>query len=159
MLAAPVQINLGDSYRIPEGEFTIAFGPGGFSNYTKNGLLNMMFGNNAFDLPTTIYFGYSTSLPSDANPGTEPTVGGYTRIGKPNTVNLFPHAQDGTKTNAEEVAFAEATATQGSMIAIVMFDQLSGGNYLGRWELPNPRAIATGDEPTISPSTLNTLLD
>lgn len=159
MLPAPVQIAVGDSYRIPGGAMTIKFNPGGLSNYSKNGLLNMAFGGNTLNLSTVLYFGYSTTSPTDATPGTEPAVGGYVRIGLPNTVQLFPHASEGLKTNALEVVFPEATAAQGSIAAIQCFDQLSGGNYLARWELPNPVPIIQGMEPTIAPSALNTTLD
>lgn len=159
MLPNPVQINVGDSYRIPGASLTIGFQPGGLSNYAKNGLLNMMFGGNSFQLPTSVYFGYTSATPSDANPGTEPTTGGYARVGLPNTVQLFPHASEGVKTNALEVAFPEATAAQGSIDAIQLFDQLSGGNFLCWWTLPNPVPVIQGTDPVLSPSTLNLVLN
>lgn len=158
-LPAPVDITVGDSYRIPASSITIKFNAGGLSNYAKNGLLNKMFGDATFNLPTTLYFSYCTTTPTDAAPGTEPSTGGYARVGLPNTVQLFPHASEGIKTNAVEVAFPEATASQGSMAAVQIHDQLSGGNYLGRWELPNPFAIALGTQPVAAPSTLNVTLD
>ena len=159
MLPNPVMIEVGDSYRIPAASLTIAFQPGGLSNYSKNGLLNMLFGGNSFNLPTTVYFGYVTTSPTDANPGTEPAIGGYVRVGLPNTVQLFPHSSEGIKTNALEVAYPEATAAQGSIAAICLFDQLSGGNYLHRWELPNPVPVIQGTQPVLSPSTLNVALN
>ncbi len=159
MLPAPVQISVGDSYRIPAASLTMAFNAGGLSNFAKNGLLNKMFGDVTFNLPTTLYFSYATTTPTDAAAGTEPAVGGYARVGLPNTVQLFPQAFEGSKVNALDVVFPEATAAQGTMAALQVHDQPSGGNYLARWELPNPVAVITGMEPTISASSLTITLD
>ena len=158
-LANPINIAASDAMKIPVGSITMQFAAGGFSNYVKNAFLNMLFGNVPFNLIPLLYVGYSNTAPTDATSGTEPAVGGYARVAVANSSNLFPVASTGIKTNALDINFPEATASQGSATHIQFFDALSGGNYLGRYALSPVQAISQYTIPVLSANSVNITLD
>lgn len=160
LLNNPITIGVGDAMKLPSGSLTIQFAAGGVSNYVKNAILNDLFGNVPFSVIPTLYFGYSTSTPTDAVAGTEPSGGGYARVGLANNTNLFPSATQGTKANALEIDFPEATDnSQGTAAYVQVFDAVTGGNYLGRYVLSSPQAITQGTVPVIPVNTFTVSLD
>lgn len=158
-LSSPINITVGDAMRIPVGSLTVQFAAGGLSNYVKNALLNQLFGNVPFNVITSLYIGYSTSSPTDALAGTEPSAGGYARSAVVNNTNNFPIATLGSKTNATDIAFGEATDSQGTATHVQIFDAASGGNYLGRYALSPTQIISAGTIPTIPATALTITLD
>jgi hypothetical protein len=158
-LVAPINIGVGDAMRIPAAALTVQFNTGGLSNYVKNALLNFLFGGTPFNIIPILYFGYASTTPTDAVAGTEPSTGGYARVGLANNTILFPVATLGSKANALDINFLEATASQGTITNIQFFDALSGGNYIGRYPLSTPQAISLGTIPAIPTNTLTITLD
>lgn len=158
-LSSPVNITVGDAMRIPVGSLTVQFTSGGLSNYVKNALLNQLFGLVPFNVITTLYVAYATSTPTDALAGTEPSGNGYGRAAVTNNTNNFPTATVGSKTNATNITFGEATGSQGTATHVQFFDASSGGNYLGRYALSPTQAITSGTIPSIPASALTVTLD
>lgn len=158
-LANPINITVGDAMRIPIGSITVQFAAGGLSNYVKNALLNQLFGNVPFNAITALYAAYATSSPTDALAGTEPSGNGYARVSVTNNTNNFPIATVGSKVNALDINFGEATGSQGTATHVQLFDASSGGNYLGRYALTTTQAISAGTIPAIPANTLTLSLD
>ncbi|MBD2771144.1 phage tail fiber protein [Iningainema tapete] len=158
-LANPISIGVSDAMRIPAASLTLQFNTGGLSNYVKNALLNTLLGNVPFNIIPILYFGYATSTPTDAVAGTEPSAGAYARVGVANNTNLFPAATLGSKANALDINFPEATASQGTVTNVQIFDAQSGGNYLGRYAFGTPQSITTGTIPSIPANTFTITLD
>lgn len=158
-LASPINITIGDAMRIPVGSLQVQFTAGGLSNYVKNALLNQLFGNVPFNVITSLYVAYATSSPTDALAGTEPSGNGYARVGVTNNSNNFPIATLGSKVNALDINFGEATGSQGTATHVQLFDAPAGGNYLGRYALFPTQIISAGTIPTIPANALTTTLD
>lgn len=158
-LSNPINITVGDAMRIPVGSLTVQFATGGLSNYVKNALLNQLFGDVPFNVITSLYVAYATSTPTDALPGTEPSGNGYARVSVTNNTNNFPIATLGSKTNATEIDFGEATGSQGTATFVQLFDAASGGNYLGSYALSASQVISAGTIPAIPVGTLTITLD
>ncbi|BDA74376.1 hypothetical protein CAL7716_085420 [Calothrix sp. PCC 7716] len=158
-LANPINISASDAMKIPAASLTFGFQAGGLSNYVKNAFLNALFGGVPFNLIPIIYVGYSTTAPTDAAPGTEPAVGGYSRVQVANSAQMFPASSTGVKLNALDINFPEATASQGTATHIQFFDSLSGGNYLGRYPLAPVQAISQFTIPVLGANAIQITLD
>lgn len=121
------------------------------SNYIENKLLDHWLGGGDFARPATLYFALFTSAPTDAGGGTEVSGGSYARAAVTNNATNFPAASGGSKQNASAISYAQATASWGTIVAVAIFDALSGGNMLewallGPPETPTPKTIANGDQ-------------
>ncbi len=113
----------------------------GFTDRTAQGILNHIVGKTAlFTLPT-VYVGLFTGVGTDAGTGfTEVTGGSYARSV---TAAGDWSAASGTGpsqiSNANAVAFPQASANWGSVIAFGLLDAASSGNllawdYLGNYD-------------------------
>ena len=112
-----------------------------FSNYLENKLLDHAFGSTAYTAPSTRYVALFTTDPTDGSGGTEVTGGSYAR--KPVT---FSAASSGAITNSASIEFPTATATWGTVIAIGIYDALTGTtNFLAHAQLTTDKTISSGD--------------
>lgn len=96
--------------------------------------------------PATVYVGLYTSAPAaDGTGGTEVTGGSYARAAVTNDATNWPAAAARTKSNANSIAFATASADWGTVTHGGVFDTLSGGTpkYFG--PLVASRTIESGD--------------
>jgi hypothetical protein len=98
------------------------------STYQHNALLDSLFGAGA---PATLYFALMTGAPTIAGGGTEVTGGSYARKAVTNNSTNFPAAASGVKTLGVAQAFVTATADWGTVVAVAIYDALSGGNLIG----------------------------
>lgn len=159
-LETPITVGVRDAMKIPVGGLKHEFQPlGGLSAYAKNAILNHIYGGVPFNVIGLLYFGYSTTMSTDSQGGTEPTVGGYARIAVANNSAMFPPTATGSKTNFLDILFPEATATQGTMVNIVVFDAPSGGNFIASSILNPPQAIGLNTEPRIRANTITFNMD
>jgi hypothetical protein len=107
----------------------------GFTDRVSQGILNHIVGKTAiFTLPTA-YVGLFTAVGTDAGTGfTEVSGGSYARA---TTAAGDWNAASGTGpsqiSNANPINFPSATAGWGSIIALGVFDAVSGGNLLA-WD-------------------------
>ena len=159
-LENPITVGVRDAMKIPIGGLQHSFqASGGLSTYAKNAILNHVYGATPFNVIGLLYFGYSTTASTDTTGGTEPAVGGYARSAVTNNAAVFPPTSTGSKTNFQDINFPEATATQGTMVGIVVYDAASGGNLIASSVLSPPQAIGLNTEPRIRANTITFNLD
>ena len=119
---------------------------GSKSDFLELEILDHVLGNSAYTVPTTLYIALYTAAPTDAGGGTEVTGGSYARIAVTNNSTNFPAASGGAKSNGVAIAFAQATANWGTVIAFGIFDAASGGNLLYWADLTVSKTINSGDD-------------
>lgn len=134
---------------------------GSFSDYLEAKVLDHVFGATAYTAPATMYYAAFTAAPSDSGGGTECTGGSYARKAMTNNTTNFPNASGTsptTKTNGADVAFVQATAAWGTVVAIGLFDASSGGNLIAWADLASSKVIDVDDTLTIPASSLTITL-
>lgn len=122
---------------------------GGFSDFTENAVLNLMFRRTAF-MPAGAFLALFTTAGGLENnaPGSQTEVvgTGYTRI---NTADFggFSLATVGTTTNVADNEFSTALGDWGVVTHLGVMDSPTPGegNVLAWGELTNPRTIYEGD--------------
>lgn len=150
-LEQPTAIQPGDAFKIPVNSFQImGKAGGGFSNYMKNALLDHLLGGVPLTLLTHLYFGYMTTVPTDAAAGTEPSGNGYARVGVVNNPPNFPETlPGGTKFNAQRINFAEATGNQGTAAYVGVWDAATAGNFLAWYQMALSKSVVAEQIPFI----------
>jgi len=118
---------------------------GSKSDFLENELLDHVLGNAAYSAPATVYIALYTVAPTDVGGGTEVTGGSYVRKTVTNNATNFPAASNGAKSNGTEIAFVEATASWGEVIAFGIFDAETAGNLLYWADLTANKTIGSGD--------------
>lgn len=112
---------------------------GGFTDYWENEILDHIFGNGSY-APPTIYVGLSTADPLDDSSGlAEPAGNGYARV--QTSASDWNAASGGSVANVNDIAFAQATGSWGTITHFALFDAADGGNMLAHGALNQPRAI------------------
>jgi len=113
-----------------------------FSDYLEDKVLDHVFGGNAFTAPSTLYVALFTVAPSDTGGGTEVSGGAYAR----QTATFNVSGTNPTEaSNTASIEYPTATASYGTVLAVGVFDALSGGNLLAYSTLTTNKAIDTGD--------------
>lgn len=115
------------------------------TNFERNRALSRMFGGVDYDPPATLYVALFTAAPTVAGGGVEIAGGGYSRVAVANDLTNFPAPVAGVTSNAAAIVFPEATALQGTAVAMGFFDSLAGGNLLDFQLLTTARLIQAGD--------------
>ena len=118
---------------------------GSKSDYLENKVLDHVLGGGDYTRPATVYIALYTVAPTDAGGGTEVTGGSYARVTVTNNATNFPAASGGAKSNGTEIAFVEATASWGTVVAFGIFDALTLGNLLYWADLTASKVIDSGD--------------
>lgn len=113
----------------------------GKTNYLETQLLNHVLRGVSYSAPSAIYVGLFTSAPTEAGGGVEVSGGGYVR----QTVVFTAPAPDSCS-NSADVTFPVATTDWGTLEALALFDQASGGNMLYFANLTASREILTSDQ-------------
>ncbi|MCW5550449.1 MAG: hypothetical protein KIT44_15925 [Opitutaceae bacterium] len=101
---------------------------GQYTNYLANAMLDHVHGGGNYTRPATIY------LAALKAGDVEVTGGSYARLAVTNNSTNFPAAVNRAKANGAVLAFAQATADWGLIVAIAAYDAASGGNQL--WKVP-----------------------
>jgi hypothetical protein len=136
----------------------------GFSDYLEKKVLDLIFSNTAYTIPTTLYLGLFTATPSDAGGGTEVSTSGtaYDRADITNNSTNFP-AASGTnptlKSNGTSIPFVQATAAWGTVGWWGIFDANTAGNLLIWGPITTPKAIDIGDTASFAIGDLDITLD
>lgn len=117
-----------------------------------NTILDSLFGSGS---PATLFIALFTAAPSaDGTGGTEVTGGSYARAAITNNSTNFPAASAGSKSNANAVTYANATADWGTVTHAVIFDALTGGNRFYWTPLATPKTVLNGDGFSFAPTQL-----
>jgi hypothetical protein len=126
-----------------------------FSNFLENRLIDHVFRNTAYAMPTTIYVGLYTAAPSDAGGGTEVTGGSYARVQVGPSTTAWNATQGGTAgassgtggqtANAADITFPAPTANWGVVTHFGIFDAVSAGNLLFWAALAASKTVNGGD--------------
>jgi hypothetical protein len=126
-----------------------------FSNFLENKLIDHVFRNTAYTMPTTIYVGLYTAAPSDAGGGTEVTGGSYARVQVGPSTTAWNATQGGTAgassgtggqtANAADITFPAPTANWGVVTHFGIFDAATTGNLLFWAALAASKTINGGD--------------
>jgi len=113
-----------------------------FSDYAEGKVLDHVFGKTAFTQPT-LYLGVSTADPLDDNSGiAEPVGNGYARVA---TTGTDWSRAAGVMSNGVEMAFPEATGSQGTLTHFALFDAATAGNQITYGALTVDKAIAAAE--------------
>jgi len=110
------------------------------SVYLQNALVNHVFRNSALTSPTTVYLALYTVDPGDADSGTEVTGGSYARQSI-----TFGAPTLGVTSSVGNITFPTATAPWGTVVAIGVRDDVTGGNLLVHGLLSPQVTINTND--------------
>jgi hypothetical protein len=132
----------------------------GMSDYLENALLSHLFRNSTFTRPANIYIALYTAAPGEAGGGTEVSGGSYARQAVATGASsgwLNPTA--GATENSATITFPTATADWGTVVAVGLFDQLTGGNLLFFNSLTANKIVQNGDSFRFNASDLRILLD
>lgn len=160
-LAAPIPITSGDPVAFATGDLTFTLAPVGMSNYLANKLIDEIWRGETFVWPANTYAAYTTTMPTNSTPGTEPAAG-YARVAIASSFSAWlgtsgttgeSAGTSGEMSNAAAITFPVPTAAQGDAEGSMLMDAASGGNMLvwGAIEYngdPTPVSIpATGVAP------------
>lgn len=118
---------------------------GGKSDFLELEVLDHVLGNAAYTAPATVHVGLFTVTPDDTGGGTEVTGGAYARAAVTNNATNWPAAAGGAKSNGTEIAFPQATANWGTVVAFGIFDASTAGNLLYWGPITPTKAVNNGD--------------
>lgn len=128
---------------------------GSLSNYAENKVIDHVLGKTAFTMPTA-YLALYTVAPSDAGGGTEVTGGSYARVA---IASAFGAASSGSSANTSQIAFTQASASWGTVVAFGILDASTAGNLLWWGDLTSSKAVASGDTAVFNTGQLTVTLD
>lgn len=123
------------------------------STYLANKLLDLPVGGTAFSAPANLHFALFTVAPNAGGGGTEVSGGNYSRAQVTNNTTNFPAASGGSKTNANAITWATASASWGVVVAIAIFDASSAGNML-YYQTISSKTVDANDTVSIPASNL-----
>jgi hypothetical protein len=131
-----------------------------FSNYLETALLNHILRNTAYTSPTSVH----VALYTGTYDGTDGQLGNLTEVGVgvgySRQAVTFNAPLNGVVTNSADITFGPATGSNwGTITAIGIFDESTGGNLLFHGNLANPKAIDVGDSLILRDGSIDVTLD
>lgn len=109
------------------------------SNTFETTTLQWLFTTTSVTRPTSWFLALYTVAPTDTGGGTECSGTSYARQSFTMTVS------GDTATNGANIEYAVAGSSWGTLVAVGIFDALSGGNLIAYGNLTTSKAIDTGD--------------
>ncbi|RKY08024.1 MAG: hypothetical protein DRP56_04780, partial [Planctomycetota bacterium] len=108
---------------------------GSISDYLENELLDHVFGNGTYTVPS-IYIALSTADPTDDASGlAEPSGNGYARVAHSSWNTAASRAIDNNGT----ITFPQATGSWGTITHYAIFDAATAGNMLAHGSLTDSK--------------------
>ncbi len=104
-------------------------------------VLNAVLRNVSYTSPATVYAGLFTVAPTDTTGGTECADGAYARLA---VTFGAPSGSPSSAANTNQLDFGICSGAGYTVVAVAVFDAVSGGNQL-YWNTVTNKAIATGD--------------
>ncbi|MGN6107653.1 MAG: phage tail fiber protein [Kofleriaceae bacterium] len=130
-----------------------------FSNTTESGILDLIFGGQAYSAAATHYVALFTAAPTDGSAGTEVSGGSYARVALTNNSTNWPAASSGSKANGGSIAFPTATADWGTVVAFGIFTASSGGTLIAYGSITPNQSVPSGVTTSFSAGQLTITLD
>jgi hypothetical protein len=128
------------------------------SNYLEQKLLDHVLRNTAYTPPAIVYLGLFTVTPADGVSGTEvPTAGGSAYARQP--LAVVAASSVGVTSNSAIVTFPASVTDWGVIVAIGIFDAVSGGNLLWYGPLNPTRNLDPGHQPSFDIGELDFALE
>ncbi len=122
------------------------------SDYLENAWLDMLANGSAFTAPATWVALFTTAPADDGTGGVEVSGGSYARQQVNQDGATPPYwnaiAQDSGAAltdNNGEIAFPQATASWGTVVAVGIYDASSAGNLLYHGNLSASKTVDNGD--------------
>jgi len=155
-LSASKTIGNGDNASFQDGAIDVTFNTGGISTDLSNKLLDHIFGNTTYTVPTNIYIGLSIANPTDDGSGNNEHIGdNYSRVNH----NVYDASSGGATENDGAVTFPQASASWGTVTYFAMWDNSSAGNMMFYGILDSSRAVGTNDTPSFADGALDITMD
>jgi hypothetical protein len=144
---------------------------GAMSDYLENKLIDHVFRNRSYTVPSTVYVGLLTAAPSDTGGGTEVSGGSYARVQvgpsdsawqstQGTTTAVASSGTGGQTANGSTITFPTPSANWGSITHFAIYDAVSGGNLLFWAALTLAKTVNNGDPaPTFSAAALTVQID
>lgn len=135
---------------------------GSFSDYLEDGLLDHIFGtgegqtDNIFAQPDK-YVALCTVAVTDTGTGstiTEPTSNSYARV----VMATWDASSGGATENTNDILFAQATGSWGTILDFAICDASTVGNVLCYGALTISKSVASGDTPKFATGDLDITL-
>jgi hypothetical protein len=117
------------------------------SNAHEIALLDLILGAQAYTPSATLWISLYTVAPTDAGGGTEVTGGSYARVAVDNDLVTWAAAASGSKANAIVIAFPQATADWGTVVAWAAHEHVTNDDIVVYGTITPNRAILNGAEP------------
>ena len=124
-----------------------------FSDYLEDALLNHVFRNTALTSPSGTFLALYTAAPNDAGGGTQVSGAGYAR-----QAITFGAPSGGAISNTSPVSFTASGGSYGAVVAVGIFDAVSGGNLLA-WDTITSATVNDGDTITFATGDIDITLD
>lgn len=118
---------------------------GSKADYLEDAILDHVLGGGDYSRPVNVYIALFTTAPGDAGGGVEVTDGAYARVTVTNNLTNWPASSGGSKSNGASFDFLTATADWGTILAFVIMDALTSGNFLYWGDVTTPKAVNDGD--------------
>lgn len=157
-LTAPKVVGVGDTASFADDALSISFTTGGISDFLANELLDHVFNNGAYTVPTNLFVALATAVIDDDDTGstiTEPAGGDYARVNH----NTWDAAAAGVSQNTGIITFPPATGAWGTVSHGAILDASSAGNLLFFGGLGASKAIGDGDTANFPDATLSVTMN
>lgn len=109
------------------------------SNTFETTTLKWLFTADSVTRPTAWYLALYTVAPGEGGGGTECSGTSYARQSFTMTVS------GDTATNAANIEYSTAGSSWGTLVAVGIFDAVSGGNLIAYGNLTTSKTVDTGD--------------
>jgi hypothetical protein len=130
-----------------------------FTNYLNQKLVQLVFGDTAYAIPSNLWYGLSTTTPTQVATSnwnfTEPSGNNYSRPEAANNTTNFvenssPPTNGWSQANGTVVTFPLASGSWGTCTYFGIFDAATVGNLLGYGQLTVAQTPISGDTPAFA---------
>lgn len=155
-LEVPLDVGSSDPVSIAASALTLAIGlAGGMSDYLSNKLIDLIFRDQAYSWPLSVYLTLYTAAPSNAGGGTEVSGGSYARVAIGSSYAALSGTQSAGSTdestgtggrisNNTTKSFPAPTADWGTVSWCGLKDAATVGNLMWWKPLTAPKTIPSG---------------
>jgi len=142
------------------------------TNYLENALVDALFRNIPYTIPTVLYIALFRNLPGEAgNQSSEPSGNNYARVSVASSATTWSATNGRSSTNSPstgssavtfnltDIVFPPASGSWGQIKSIGILDSPTGGHMLWYGNLDVPRTIGDSDVFKITAGDLSIQID